>query len=283
VEKHALKVIEDFSQSDDNQEPILGRLKPPSQDVRQMLQDAVDATEEDVEPTNPQLGMPYSLVSWDKQVWFQTLEDMKKGGAELALRDERHGGVTLNVRTQQEGILHVACEGIKTEAEMDKICPQSTFSFGQGGSDNADPRYYMIVAWGEALTRTHCDPGAQAVMYHTHRGVNLFVGLSSRCAAVIQAACDCLSSKHFEAYDVSARLEGRALRLLGLKGLLQYSELRPGETLLILPRAGHVVLAGNEGKTVYAGEWWHRGVGQKHRKGRVPAAHSQKTKKARNQ
>ena len=82
---------------------------------------------------------------------------------------------------------------------------------------------------------------------------------------------------------MSARLEGRALRLLGLKGLLQYSELRPGETLLILPRAGHVVLAGNEGKTVYAGEWWHRGVGQKYRKGRVPAAHSQKTKKARNQ
>ena len=89
------------------------------------------------------------------QVWFQTLEDMKKGGAELALRDERHGGVTLNVRTQQEGMLGQPFSmrvphrnSLSPYPKPIHITPYSTFSLFQtascsmrGSDPNDDPRH----------------------------------------------------------------------------------------------------------------------------------------------
>ena len=39
------------------------------------------------------------------------------------------------------------------------------------------------------------------------------------------------------------------------RGLLQYDEFGPGDTMLILPRGGHAVLTGRPHKVVLAGEW----------------------------
>ena len=43
------------------------------------------------------------------------------------------------------------------------------------------------------------------------------------------------------------------------KGLLEYGEFNAGEGLFILPRGGHAVMTGPEGKIVVAGEWHHDG------------------------
>ncbi len=141
---------------------------------------------------------------------------------------------------------------------METICPRKSFSFGPPATKttNSDPRYYVIMAWGEALTQTHCDRGAQAVLYHTHQGENRFIGVPAHVACLLQAAREALGSKRFKLYNGAAKLEGSVLHLLGCHGLLEYGDFEPSETLLILPRGGHAVLAGCEGKTVYAGEWW---------------------------
>ena len=91
-------------------------------------------------------------------------------------------------------------------------------------------------------------------MYHTTQGTNRFIGVPAKAAVLIQAALEVLFNT-WHAYEAVAALEKRALSRLLEAGQLQYTELSAGETLLILPRAGHTVLAGPFGKTVLAAEW----------------------------
>lgn len=212
-----------------------------------------------LEPTNPHETAAYHINAWNHHYAFTDFRAMMKGGAGIVGRGEV-GGVALNIRTTPGRGLHYACDQLRTPAGMGTITPYNEWSFGppaeEGGS--LDPRYYVIVAWGEGLTRSHCDRGVQTVLYHTYDGVNRIIGVPSTCGALLQAANEVLLSKKFQDFEASVSLEARALQLLASRGQLQYAESKAGETLLILPRAGHAVLAGEQGKTVYAGEWWYK-------------------------
>jgi len=272
VREHVMGEIREYLASDEGRaadEEMLGRLSTNTSTTARRkhaaLCSAPAVQAQDVEPTNPHERQPYNIISWDQEFVYPDFEAMVQGGWEIFQRNRRRGGVALNNRPKRGSVLHQACDALQHSAEMPKICPARSFSFGPPEDhlgQGADPRFYCIIAWGEALTRTHCDRGAQAVLYHTYEGLNRFVGVPARCAALLQAASDTLFSKAFQEYANSAQLEGEALRLLGEHGALQYGEFGPDETLLILPRAGHAVLAGPDGKTVYAGEWWHRTIGQ---------------------
>ena len=58
--------------------------------------------------------------------------------------------------------------------------------------------------------------------------------------------------------ELTLALEQEVLSYALDKGVLEYAELAAGESLLILPRAGHAVLTGDF-KVVLAGEWHWQG------------------------
>jgi hypothetical protein len=168
------------------------------------------------------------------------------------------------------------------------ICRTSEgWTFGPTGSAPAasggyDPRGYLITATRGALTATHTDMGVQCVLYFTVEGTNTFVGVPTRVAAALKALkvtieehpgfitadsiSECfpefdgvLPSKWDPQRQWLSLLETRVLEKCLSHRLLEHGEFNAGEGLFILPRGGHAVLSGPNGKVVVAGEWHHDG------------------------
>jgi len=104
---------------------------------------------------------------------------MLAAGHQLVPQGHR-GGVALNARVKGRTHLGKACMELQNAAGMPTIAPSRNFTFGEGPTEHhpGDPRFYVILAWGEGLTRTHCDRGCQAVLYHTLEGSNQTLALT---------------------------------------------------------------------------------------------------------
>ena len=179
-------------------------------------------------------------------------------------KENKEGGVMLGTRIKIGNELHNTFEAIAAEQQMNLLCPSGQFKVGPYGDQSrskkkalrtgaVDDRHFLIAGWKDAYTPLHVDSGVQTVLYHNVEGLNRFIGMPGSVAAHLWAA-----QNEFAVYpDLTFELEHAVLDYALEKGVLEYAELEPGESLLILPRAGHAVLTGDY-KVVLAGEWhWH--------------------------
>ena len=137
---------------------------------------------------------------------------------------------------------------------MGAICPDDMWQFGTVGGTRTglrDPRYYIITG-RKGFTPAHIDLGIQTVLYHMVRGVNRFIGVPRAIAAIMWALLEVFNEGDLESAVMALQMRVLAALLEG--GKLQYAEVKEGESLLILPCAGHTVLTGDF-KIVLAGEW----------------------------
>ncbi len=190
---------------------------------------------------------------------FRSIDGLAQRGKALA-SDAFTRCVALDTRVRAGSELEAYCETLAATARVDTVCPESEgWTFGPRGrsmAGDADRRYYLIAGWAGGLTPTHCDFGTQAVVYHHVAGQNRVLGVPRPVANCLHAAREALAAEaHGDAADARLlRYEADALLACLNRGLLQYDEFGPGDTMLILPRGGHAVLTGRPHKVVLAGE-----------------------------
>ncbi|CAH0380395.1 unnamed protein product [Pelagomonas calceolata] len=99
----------------------------------------------------------------------------------------------------------------------------------------------------------YCETLAATARVETNR----VLGVPRPVANCLHAAREALAAESFGDAADARLLQFEADALLGClnRGLLQYDEFGPGDTMLILPRGGHAVLTGRPHKVVLAGEW----------------------------
>ena len=198
-------------------------------------------------------------------------------GVGLEVNKEASGpGVMLNTRVAPRSALHRSIQACARQRGIERLCPKAEWRRGPVGcgppsgalrAGAADPRFYLITGWMGGYTPAHVDSGSQVVLYHMAAGVNIFVGCSPNIAAILwglREGCDPAYTERIQA------IENSALLRLAARGKLQYAEIRAGESILILPNAGHTVLTGDF-KVVLAGEW-HWKMEDMHEDPTIPVA-----------
>ena len=173
--------------------------------------------------------------------------------------DENYAAVALNTRVKVDTPLEVQCQNLMEASQMGQICTGDEWLFGAqvGRSPKSrDARWFLVLGRAGAVTPTHVDPGVQAVFYHTVSGLNHVMGVPREVASRILAVRRCLEDRGCRA-GLADSFEKRVLDRCLHRRLLEYAQIGPGETLLILPRGGHAVMTGDS-KVVVAGEWHHR-------------------------
>lgn len=186
--------------------------------------------------------------------------------------------VTLSLRVKPDTPLYDICIALDDKYQMTReICPQETWCFGPPMlqarvespdviekahqerykkaksfrlAHGEDKRYYLIIGTPGALTRSHWDRGVQAVLYHTVAGTNHALAVPRQVALMLSAINDGSNGTQ-ESIQWSHELECKALQETTVKAGTFLS----GETMLIMPGGGHLVLTGGDGKVVIAGEW----------------------------
>ena len=233
---------------------------PPVGRLRRSLQKPDNAPEArgDLEPTNPGAYHVNTIAGGFGTASFTGIDGLAQGGKELASQTRC---VALDTRVRVGSELDDYCNRLAATACVEKVCPSSDgWRFGPRGQTLAgdeDRRHYLIAGWPGGLTPTHCDFGVQAVFYHTLAGKNRVLGVPRPVAACLHASREALVYMKLGGEADARLLQFEADALLGClnRGLLQYDEFGPGETMLILPRGGHAVLTGRPHKVVLAGEW----------------------------
>jgi hypothetical protein len=233
---------------------------PPVGRLRRSLQKPDNAPEArgDLEPTNPGAYHVNTIAGGFGTASFAGIDGLAQGGKELASQTRC---VALDTRVRVGSELDDYCNRLAATACVEKVCPSSDgWRFGPRGQTLAgdeDRRHYLIAGWPGGLTPTHCDFGVQAVFYHTLAGKNRVLGVPRPVAACLHASREALVYMKLGGEADARLLQFEADALLGClnRGLLQYDEFGPGETMLILPRGGHAVLTGRPHKVVLAGEW----------------------------
>ena len=235
---------------------------PPPGRLRRALQKPDNAPEVrgDLEPTNPGAYHVNTVASGFGVAMFLGIDGLAQGGKALAC-DSHTRCVALDTRVRVGSELDAYCDRLAATARVETVCSSSDgWRFGPQGQTLAgdeDRRHYLIAGWPGGLTPTHCDFGVQAVFYHTLAGKNRVLGVPRPVAALLHASREALVAVNLGGESDARLLQFEADALLGClnRGLLQYDEFGPGETMLILPRGGHAVLTGSPYKVVLAGEW----------------------------
>ena len=211
-----------------------------------------------MEPTNPGAYHVNTIAGGFGTASFEGIDGLASGGKALASETRC---VALDTRVRVGSELDDYCNRLASTACVETVCPSSDgWRFGPRGQTLAgdeDRRHYLIAGWPGGLTPTHCDFGVQAVFYHTLAGKNRVLGVPRPVAACLHASREALVYMKLGGEADARLLQFEADALLGClnRGLLQYDEFGPGETMLILPRGGHAVLTGRPHKVVLAGEW----------------------------
>ena len=216
-----------------------------------------------LEPTNPgQGGYDVNEIDCTSGAIEFDITRYRTPVVNVVLKDVA-GAVMLNTRVKapkkssgaEANDLHRCCDGIAAHRRMDVLCPPARWQFGPLGGPRtgiADPRYYLITG-RHGFTSVHIDSGIQVVLYHVLRGVNKFISVPRAIAAILFAMAEFRGPDLSKAMEIELEVLRRLLEL----GKLEYAEVKAGESLLILPAAGHTVLTGNF-KIVLAGEWHAR-------------------------